>query len=862
MKIKKLIPIVTSTLFIASPALTLTSCSENNNSSENNNNNINQSSNIQELATKIYNNYINIIDSELTKTPDEYLTKANEIFNKYSDIRNNNQNNLNPFQIFSKIIFSKDLTNFNIIMNGVNSNNVKVMNTCRTAIQKLLPIAVAIHNFEDKNLQSMTKEILDSFVNDYYKKSNTIIGNWWNYEIGIPKDLLKVIYLIANKYSNSEIQNWIKPIEWFKFDAIWKFSQNQAKQQKQSGANLTDGAVVVILYSNLIGDNKKIESTINEVINNVFSNWLNTLLNPNERNGNYLDGSYIFHSDEKTHDGGLAYFGGYGIELIKGIANINEITANTAYNLSAFPKFNIFYRIVETCVMPYMYQLTLSDTLSQRSVVRKGYSNKEKGAEIINYLVDFVDIAPSEYKDRLINFIHDQCDWTGSEQYLNDNIKAFLNKYKYIDKLNVRKEYNNWIETNFFNNDISNIPIGIDLYKQNNNYIFSKNQDRYSFQTPEYMFDLALTSGRTYHYECTNYENAFGYYQSDGLTLIHNNQRNNYTSDYWTVVDPYKLPGTSSIYELDITSLTNKNQITQIHKQSENSDKSLTTKIGNGVNYNRYGIVISDLYNYNDTLRSKKAYIFIDGYVLCLGRVNKLSSPTDNKKVYTTVLNDIGEQPLVESNLNVNNRSVRKFTSNTNSYYILDNANSIQTSNQVSRTVLPFVTNSSRENEPAITKTFNEVWFNHTSSPTDANNTYAYLIAPGEQNESNSIDIIKNIQTINNDDDKVVVKYKNYYFVSTFADNVTVNIDNHNLTFTKPTTSMFIKEDSSYKAIVSSNIETATNNINMGNISILSSSKINNKSEITYKNNVVSINNRLYKYNDILHNSWFTFRWN
>lgn len=97
MKIIKLFPLGVSTLIISAPILTLASCSQNNKS--------HLANNSQELITKIFNNYINIINSELTKTPEEYLSKAMDLLDKYSEIYNNNQDNLNPFQIFPKLYF-------------------------------------------------------------------------------------------------------------------------------------------------------------------------------------------------------------------------------------------------------------------------------------------------------------------------------------------------------------------------------------------------------------------------------------------------------------------------------------------------------------------------------------------------------------------------------------------------------------------------------------------------------------------------------------------------------------------------------------------------------------------------------------
>lgn len=60
----------------------------------------------------------------------------------------------------------------------------------------------------------------------------------------------------------------------------------------------------------------------------------------------------------------------------------------------------------------------------------------------------------------------------------------------------------------------------------------------------DYSFVLSMSSSRIYNYECINSQNMTGWYISDGMTGIYN-ENNRYLGDYWDRVNPYLIPGTT-----------------------------------------------------------------------------------------------------------------------------------------------------------------------------------------------------------------------------------------------------------------------------------------------------------------------------
>ncbi len=826
-------------------------------------------SNEQTLGTKtIQNNFINWVDQSLTTNDEDFVKKANTYYQKYITNSSESSYENKPFLNFSSIVFANNQANLEIIKNNTNDS---IMGVCRTVIQNLFSVAKAIYLNGDKNLMKMYSDILDDFVTNYFKTGEDIKGNWWNYEIGVPKDLLKGLNYIYTLFPIEQVKKWLSPIQYYKSDAEWKFVKDKPKTIRQKGANLTDGAYSVILYSNMINDGEKIKSTIDFMINDLFGFWREGKANA-IKNGTYQDGSYIDHANDKLNNGGLAYFGGYGIDLIKSFLYIRQMVEGTNFDLKNYESIFMFYQMIETTVMPYMYQMSVSDTIVQRGVSRKNYNNKSHGAQILNTLYYFIDDAPDDYKSRLENFIYDQLNWNVPDELLTYNLKQFKKTYK-VKHNKKRYVANQWQEQNYFdsynNNDQNNLtPFGIDLTRENYNFVFSKNQDRYTYQTNDYMFSLALTSGRTYHYESTNYENSFGYYQGDGLTLIENHSKNNHANDYWTVVDPFKLPGTSSIYENDITTLTNE-QIETNQKYSENADKDLSSLYGNGINYNGYGIASSRVVNYNKTLQTDRAYVFLNGLILVVGNTKKLSNSsvnTSGKNVYSTILNDQSNEGLVQQELLINNSKVTKYQSLSNSYYVLKNHEKVKTNSLYSRTVNPYAVNINRKSEETITKNFNEVWFDHGTLEANTSDLFAYVIVPSEKNQNETIEKIANLNIINfnNSSNSFNIQYKEngitYSFATTFSNNVKLSQMGVDFTYSLPTSSMIMNDGNNYKMIMSPNVETKNYSVTTSvNLNLINTRNVNGTNEVSIIDKSINVLNDLYWNNDILHNTWIKF---
>ena len=54
-----------------------------------------------------------------------------------------------------------------------------------------------------------------------------------------------------------------------------------------------------------------------------------------------------------------------------------------------------------------------------------------------------------------------------------------------------------------------------------------------------------MASSRVANYESTRGENLKGWFTGEGVTYLYNDDLTHYSDNYWSTIDPYRLPGTT-----------------------------------------------------------------------------------------------------------------------------------------------------------------------------------------------------------------------------------------------------------------------------------------------------------------------------
>ncbi|WP_033160777.1 polysaccharide lyase family 8 super-sandwich domain-containing protein [[Mycoplasma] collis] len=619
---------------------------------------IKQENNDQKINfNSLHNNFLKnfnlefLIQPEINiKTQENYVNKAEEIINFYKENKISDSAFVNIFYALTKnkiksndLIWYKENNNIISVEDKKQSGKIfSIFSQLRDIFPELLPLAIAyqvnVKNnklYKNSELKKLINEIMEDFSTNYYHENQQQHINWWHYEIGMPKALLKFIISLKDIFDISQYQKWIKPIDYFVPNVRYggESSKTILPSRLQTGANLVDNVIVSVTKSVILKNEVLLKDSILALYDSLLKDYVIS------GDGFYEDGSFIQHDN-------VPYIGSYGEVLFNGFASLFTYLKSSSLDLAKNEKIENLYKFIEKSVMPFMFAGSISDGLSGRAIVREGHSDKKKGLNILSYLTVFMDNAPEKYKLNLVNFLKEQLKHWKSIDLLIDDLK----KYK------INSAFSQNI-IDFYNQNLGN---NIEKEKEINNIIFTKNQDRYVWKTNYFMFNINLHSKKIAFFEALLGENLEAYYHNDGSTLLHT--KNNlypYDNDYWAIIDFDKIPGISSIENEEFNQLysyefpKNKKlaELNETEKQNfekfkfllKEKQKNIEKKIkndesyNNGIKINNIGFIKAFVKNFSFQLETTKTYFMIDNQIIIVGNIKNNSQ----KNAKTVIANHL-----------------------------------------------------------------------------------------------------------------------------------------------------------------------------------------------------------------------------
>lgn len=371
-----------------------------------------------------------------------------------------------------------------------------------------LALAYSIEGSSLKGNEALKEDIIramDWMYKYHYNQNKKITGNWWDWEIGTPQEVMNILTLMYDVMPPELLDNYMITIDKFVPDPKKRVANPVAVE---TGANLLDKALVVTLRG-IVG---KEESKIQQGRDSIANEFLYV----KQGDGLYEDGSLVQHKS-------IAYTGGYGAVLLGRMADLFFLFEDSPWEITD-PNANNVYKWVEDSFEPLIYKGAIMDSVKGRSISRAADSDHITGRSIIMTLLRLAQSAPPEQSAKIKSM--------AKEWVLKDT--TFENYYAGLPlyELNLLKQ---------LMQDESITPRGELVHTQ----IFA-GMDRAVQLREHFGFGISMFSDRISAFEYGNGENKKGWYTGIGMTSLYNSDLKQFSDQYWPTIDSYRLPGTTT----------------------------------------------------------------------------------------------------------------------------------------------------------------------------------------------------------------------------------------------------------------------------------------------------------------------------
>ena len=609
--------------------------------------------------------------------------------------------------------------------------------------RRLEQIAKSVTNpkskyYNDKEVISIVKRSMKLMEDNYYNENTESKGNWWDYEIGTPRAINNILTIMNQYFSKEEIVKLLRPISKMVPNPS-KIMVSQNRGKKAVGGNLSDLGKVKVIEGILLEDNEKLEVAINTV-----SNVLEVV---SEGEGFHYDGSYVDHTN-------IAYTGAYGNVLIDGFSQLLPVIQASPYKIEQ-NKLKILYNWIHEGFLPLIYRGELMDMTRGRSLSRKSQSDHTAAVEVLRGILRIAEVSEPSEKNKLQEIVKNIIQ---SDNYYDTflSLKSFYDVYLF--------------ETLLSNNMLGEIERNTYLKLYNDmNKVAYYNKER------GFAFGISMHSDKIQNYEFMNKENAKGWYTSDGVSYLYNDDLSHFSDDYWATVDTYKLPG-----------------ITENNKVREKGIGMTTMKnsfVGSTFLNQKFGTVAMDFSNLDNTMSAKKSWFILGDRLVFLGSGVKDASGTngytviENRKIkrsskncsmekedYKVIVD--GKEKTVDSNemeLQVNNIFLKSSNKEMNIGYKFLNTTSLNLKKETRSGTWKDI-NETQSNEN-VENTFLTIVQPHDM----VRNSYAYVLYPNRSDKEFAAEVNKEDITVieNSENNQVVYDKSNHiYGVVKYDDSV------------------------------------------------------------------------------------------
>lgn len=571
--------------------------------------------------------------------------------------------------------------------------------------------------YKNPEIKEQLIEGLDWLYDNAYHEGVPELGNWWQWEIGIPKAVNDILALMYDDIPEDKRIKYLKATEFFQPDARYNGAGATASysstpdKRKSTGGNRTDTAMISFLRGVLLQDRKHTVDALTAVTD--IGEYVT------QGDGFYKDGSFIQHEN-------VAYNGTYAAVLFNGLGSILYLVKDTSFEITDERIDNIYEAIIDG----YGYLFInggINDSVSGRAISRDKSSDLERGRGTINSLAMLSEGASDSYREKI-------------QSLIKTTIKS-NNSYDIVEK-SANKTIKNILEKIVKD---KNIKIGETI----GNKIFHSMDRAVSKNDKRGAVIISMHSSRIANFETMNGENIRGWFTGDGMTYIYGNDSETFT-DFWPIVDQYHLPG--------VTNSLSKRGDRSGERRGIPTPKAWT----GGAESENEAFAGMDMLSWNKALKMKKSYLLADdGAVLITasnltGHDGEIHTTIDNRiikngKIYVNG-KEINETTTIKSPKDIFINFTENYIDENIGYKIID----------ASEITIKFENRKGNWKsiggtlEEEIEKKYVTIFINHGKNPREQK--FTYMILPMfNQKEVENYDISK-FDVVKSDENMHIIK--------------------------------------------------------------------------------------------------------
>ncbi|NUP81917.1 MAG: polysaccharide lyase 8 family protein [Nonomuraea sp.] len=414
----------------------------------------------------------------------------------------------------------------------------------------------------DPGLATAVADGIDHYRRHVYADGADPVGNWWHWEIGVPKALLDAAVLIGPHLG--------EPRGVALRDAVDHFvpeSRLRDYSGTSTAANRVDLCLVMLLRAMLRADHGKAALAVS-ALSPVFRVV-------SEGDGFYRDGSFVQHTT-------VPYQGAYGVTLLGGLATLFAVLRGTPWEVVD----DTVFAMVERSYAPFVHDGFCMDLVRGRGVGRKPFGDHDRGRELADAILLLGEAAPAGLRARWQAMVKGWAVRETCRPMLEEAGPAFHARLAAVlgdDSVPAAPE-----------------PVGHRLFPMSARAVHRR---------PGWCAALSMASDRIGHYEHGNGENLRGWHTGSGLLYWwadgHGDQ---YSDSFWTTADPYRLPGTT----------------VSTRRLPDGAgpawgDTCPPGRWVGGASDGTYAVVGQHLNGLDSTMEAFKSWVFLDDAVVCLG---------------------------------------------------------------------------------------------------------------------------------------------------------------------------------------------------------------------------------------------------